>query len=117
MRTRHPIHNRGASQRDAQRHSGSNAFRDGYDVRLYDCMLNGPPFTGASGATLHLVGHKENSVAIADSAQFGHELRRRRNVATFTLDRLDEDGRTLFRRHDGLEYLVFNEPCALERVL
>src|SRR5205807_4699225 len=42
---------------------------------------------------------------------------RRWDVATLSLNGLNKDGGALFRRHDGLEDLVFNKPSALHCIL
>src|SRR5579872_1862419 len=70
-----------------------------------------------SGSTLHFIGNQQDAVTVTDPPQLRHELRGRRNITAFTLDGLDENRSAFFRRHDGLEYLVFNEPGAIQREL
>src|SRR5262249_43107496 len=59
----------------------------------------------------------KNAMLVADAAQLLQELFGRGHVAAFALDGLDKDRGTLLRRHDGLEYAVFNEAHAFLHVL
>src|SRR5689334_12027057 len=117
MRARDPIHDLRAGEHYAQRHAGGDALGDGDDVRLNAGVLDSPPFTAASRATLDLVGDEKDTVGIANAAQLAQKLGWGWQVSAFTLDWLNKDGSTFFRRHDGLEDAVFNKAYAFGNVL
>jgi hypothetical protein len=60
-------------------------------------VLDGEHPAGAAETGLHLVGHEQDSVLGAEGGQAGQERPGGRDVATFTEDRLDHDGRRLGR--------------------
>src|ERR1700733_2645222 len=76
---------------------------------MHACVLDGPPFTGASDTARNLIDYQQYAVAIADAAQFLHEHRGRDDVSAFALHRLHEDCCYFLGRERSLEQLVFNE--------
>ena len=66
-----------------------------------------PPFAGAAHAGLHFVRDEQYSVFAADALQALQEFRRRRQIAAFALNRLDEDSGDFFGIDAAAEQFVF----------
>src|SRR5579872_4324332 len=78
-------------------------------------VLDGPPFAGASDAALDFVDNQQDTVAVADAAQFLHEDGGSDYVSAFALYWLDEDRCHFFRRQRSLKKFVFDEAGAAQR--
>lgn len=63
-----------------------------HDIRPNTGILNGEVLPCPQETGLYLVDNQQNSVPITYLSQSPHVLRRRRHVAAFTDDRLDDDG-------------------------
>ena len=66
-------------------------------------MLDRPPGAGAAHAGLDLIGDQKDAVLVAEVAQALQEGGRGGEVATFALDRLDDDGGDIRWRDDAAE--------------
>ena len=102
-----PRHQVGLGDHRAQRQAGGNSLCAQQDVGLDAPVLDRPHLAGAAGARLDLVGNQQDAVAVAQRAQSGQEFVVGDDVAALTLDRLDEDRRDLFSRHELLEDAIF----------
>src|SRR5579875_3660104 len=71
-------------------------------------MLTGPHAARAAHTTLDFVNDQKNPVALGQLAKFRKEIRRRDNVATFPLDRLNYHCRNLFGGNRRLEESLFS---------
>lgn len=80
----------------AQRDAAGNALGRADDVRLHTPMLDGPPAPGAPDAGLHFVCDQQDAMFVAQFTQQREEGGRRRNIAAFALDWLDQDRRHVF---------------------
>src|SRR6266852_5069605 len=115
VRTGNPVHDLGFADGHAEGHAGSDPFSYAHNVRLHSGVLDRPPPSGATGATLHFIRHQQNAVAIADTAQLLHEDIGGDHVAALPLDRLDEDCRHFLGRERGPEELVLDEAGTAKR--
>ena len=75
-----------------QRQARSQPLGHDEDVRRQAKVLHGKKLARAAKARLHLVGHQQDAVLVADLAQAGQEGWRRHHVATLAQHRLDDDG-------------------------
>src|SRR6185295_3044497 len=99
-----PCHNRSQGQ------AGRYAFRNGDDVWLNSEMLNGKHFSGPPHAGLYFIRNQEDAVLPGEPFQLLKELSGGHDVATFSLDRLKNNGSYLIRAENGFEKLVLNHP-------
>src|SRR5439155_6499197 len=75
-------------------------------VRLHTRVLDGEELARAAEAGLDLVDDQQHAVPVAEFAEAAHEVQRRRNEATLTKDRLDDDRRDTLRRDLRLEEVL-----------
>src|SRR5205823_8534718 len=78
------------------------------DVRLDPLIFACPHHAAAPDPALHFVAHEQNAVAIAQLAQRLEVAGRRHDVASLTLNRLDED------RGDAVGRYFFGEQFVLD---
>ena len=69
-------------------------------------MLDGEELARAAEAGLDLVDDQQHAVPVAEFSELAHEVQRRRNEATLTKDRLDDDRRDTLRRDLRLEEVL-----------
>src|SRR5664280_1492105 len=91
VRARNPVHDFSLCHHDAERHTAGDPLSAAEDVGLNASVLDGPPLSGAARARLHFIRHQQDAMAVANPAKFLHEYRRRDNVASLTLNRLDKN--------------------------
>src|SRR5713226_3487510 len=84
----------------------SDSLRAGDNVRLDARVFERPPLSGASHAGLHFIHDQHDSVLAANPLQFLQKEFRRRHVAAFALNRLNNYSRNFRRIKKPLENLV-----------
>ncbi len=115
MGARGPIHDAGGRNGRGKRQAGSDALGNTNDVGLNPGVIAGPPLAGAAHAALNLVGDQQDAVLAADVLQLDQKFARRRDVAAFALNRLDDNGRDFFRVDNLAEELVLDETRHIRR--
>src|SRR5438046_7749359 len=93
MSARFPRHDFGTSHRYAERHAGRNAFRDRDDIRMEVEMFEREHLARAAHTALDFIRNQENAVLSRNFLELGEKIRRRKDIAAFTLNGLDHDRR------------------------
>src|SRR5580700_1221743 len=96
-----------ARDHGAERHPRGDTLRGADNVWLDTGVIASPPLACASHAGLHFIGHEHDAVLAADALQTLQELRGSGQVATFTLNRLDENSSDFVGIHATAEEFVF----------
>src|SRR6185295_3518181 len=107
MRARLPLlHDAFLSYYQTDRQARAQALGQRHDIRLHVPVLAGKHFPGAPYARLHFIENQQNAVAIAELAQARQKSIGRYQVATFALNRLDQDRGDFAGRHVADEQAV-----------
>src|SRR6185436_847974 len=105
MRTGSPGHYLLARDDRADRHPRAKPFGGEKNVRLHIGVLAREHPARASDATLDFVRYEHDAVPVAQRTHRWEELRRRHDVAALALNRLDDNGGHVTRRHASREQL------------
>ena len=112
MRSRRPVHHIGACDSGAERQAARNTFGGGEDVGRDAEMFGRPHPAGSSHAGLHFIEDQQNSVTLRETGELFEEIPGRNYVATFALDRLNDDSRYFVGGKDGAEQVLFDDANA-----
>src|SRR5688572_8622660 len=97
MRAARPGADLRARDHGAERHTAGYALGGAKNIRLDAPVFAREHFSRAAETGLNFVGHQKYAVLSAKFLEHRQILRRRHDVAAFTLDRLDENRRHFFR--------------------
>jgi len=95
-----------AGGRRRERHARGQPLGHHHDVGHDAEVLKRKPFARAPKARLHLVGHQQNAIVVADFAQPLHEAHRRHHVAALAQHGLNHHRRRLIRCGLALQQLL-----------
>ncbi len=87
------VHDLRPPEHARERQARGDRLGDDDQVRLDPEVLHRERAPGAAETCLHLVGHEDDPVLVADPAEALHELGRRHDEAALALDRLEDDAR------------------------
>ena len=86
-------------QAGPHRKAAANAFGHGHNIRRDACVLMRKKGSGTANTGLHLVKNQQQALLIAQFAQAAQTLGRHRAHPALTLNRLDQNGRSLRADH------------------
>src|SRR5262245_26005113 len=109
MGTLGPGHHQLTSNARHQSKPGCYPLVRSHNIRLHAKVLNGPPLTGSTHATLYFIGNQHDSIFIAQFTQCGEETIRRNDITAFALNGLDQNTSNLIPGDVVPKYLLFNK--------